>query len=246
MPRDLSDLLDGMRQTEPVPPERLAKVALRLEKTLAIAPMDVPLRDQVEAATRRAPGGGSLRNFLQHRGMIGLSMYLSGALTVLAVQHESRNHREPTAEALPAPALPAERPTASASADPWVTVTPPDSPPSPALPVAAPSARTVAGPLASPSVRPAVSKLAEERQLILVARSALARGRPKEALAALAEHARRFATGQLEEERDSLRVEALVASGSYGEARTVAAHFDESYPDSMLRGSVRHALQSIP
>jgi hypothetical protein len=178
--------------------------------------------------------------------MISVSMYLSGALTVLAVQHESRKHREPTAEALPMPVLPAEGPTPSSHMDPWVTVTPTDSPPSPILLVGAPSARSVAGVLPSASVHPAVSKLAEERQLILVARSALARGRPKEALAALGEHARRFATGQLEEERDSLRVEALVASGSYGEARTVAAHFDENYPDSMLRGSVRHALQSIP
>jgi hypothetical protein len=266
MPRELSELLSEMGQTDPMPPppERLARVALRLEKTLAIPRIDVPLRDEIENAERAVRRGGRveaantssapstyarqpaslppLRTFLQHRGVIALGMYLSGALTTLAVREQLGKHQEGVSVVSRTPAPSGERATASAPIEPWVTPASPEPRPSAA---AAPTpAAVVVAP--SASSHRAVSKLADERQLILVARAGLARGRPKEALAALDEHARRFAAGELAEEREGLRVEALVASGSYEDAKAVAERFDAKFPDSMLRGSVRHALQSIP
>jgi hypothetical protein len=258
MPRELSELLSEMGQTDPMPPppERLARVALRLEKTLAIPKIDVPLRDQIEKAERAVPRAPSayarprasqprLRTFLRHRGVISLGMYLSGALTTLAVQQQLGKHQEAVSVVSRMPDPSGERDIASAPSaptEPWVTLAPPEPRPS-AAPPPTPGGVVVAP---SASSHRAVSKLADERQIILVARAGLARGRPKEALAALDEHARRFAAGELAEEREGLRVEALVASGSYEEAKAVAERFDAKFPDSMLRGSVRHALQSIP
>ena len=61
------------------------------------------------------------------------------------------------------------------------------------------------------------------------------------ALAASAEHARRFPTGWLAEERDALRVRSLAGTGRADEARRAAVAFGERFPRSALlsrRGSL--------
>jgi hypothetical protein len=88
--------------------------------------------------------------------------------------------------------------------------------------------------------------LAAERHLIEMARTALARGRLDGALATLHRHARRFAKGQLAEERDSLLVQTLVAKGDYGQAREHATRFRRQHPSSLFQPVVDQALQSIP
>jgi len=253
LPSELAELLDGAREAPPVPAERLAKVGLRLERTLSIPPMlDLPLREQaLEAARSAAPGvvASALRAFVQHKATLAGAMYLSGVLSTVAVEHQlaQRHDASPALALRSVVTAPVTAPTASGAARSpveWVPIAPPPSAPTVQIPVKLAPATPSAVPSA-PRLAP-VSSLAGERQLLEVARAALSRSRPTEALAALDEHARRFPAGELDEERDSLRVEALVATGSFDEARAAADHFNAKYPDSMLRASIRHALRSIP
>ena len=85
-------------------------------------------------------------------------------------------------------------------------------------------------------------ELAAERALIEQARTALARDKSADALAALAEHAREHPRGQLEEEREALQILALTASGRVDEARAGAARFRERFPKSVHWHQIRAAL----
>ena len=88
--------------------------------------------------------------------------------------------------------------------------------------------------------------LAAERNLIEIARTALARGRIDGALATLRRHARQYPKGQFVQERDSLLVQALVAKGDYAQARERAARFRRQHSSSLFLPAVDQALQSIP
>jgi hypothetical protein len=90
------------------------------------------------------------------------------------------------------------------------------------------------------------SDLDAERFLIARARSALQGGSPLDALAALGLHERRFRTGALAEERDALRVEALIASGDRAAAEAAAARFEIDYPNGLMEPAVRSALSPAP
>lgn len=69
-----------------------------------------------------------------------------------------------------------------------------------------------------------------EAQLLERARVALRRGMSDEALRALMSHERRFAGGQLAEERDVLLVEAYLAAGNLRLARERLEHYRALYP----------------
>jgi hypothetical protein len=99
----------------------------------------------------------------------------------------------------------------------------------------APSAPTGAG-----------TQLHAERVLLDEARVALNRGDADATLGLLERHTRAFPHPKLAEEREALRVEALVKAGRYDEARVAATAFGAAYPDSMLSGAVKGALSTIP
>ena len=80
--------------------------------------------------------------------------------------------------------------------------------------------------------------LGEERSYLEQARSAMARRDAAAALNALAEHERRFPSGQLAEERMALQVLGLAGGGRGDEARALAIRFRSKYPASLLRGAV--------
>jgi len=107
----------------------------------------------------------------------------------------------------------------------------------PAVPPAAP-----ATPLAAPRAAAPVETSAVERGLIDQARNALVRGNPEAALRAVRDHERRFPRGGLDEERDSLRVQALAAAGQGAEARVRAAEFHRRHPGSLLGAAVDRAV----
>jgi hypothetical protein len=88
--------------------------------------------------------------------------------------------------------------------------------------------------------------LAAERGLLEQARSALARGQGELAVAALERHVRGFPHGALEEERESLLVQALVASDRLEAARNAGARFHQRFPRSIFGPVVDEALRSIP
>ncbi len=65
---------------------------------------------------------------------------------------------------------------------------------------------------------------------------------PGRALAATAEHRRRFPHGALVQEREVLAIEALQRLGRQAEARARAARFVSSFPDSAYREKVRSVI----
>ena len=83
-------------------------------------------------------------------------------------------------------------------------------------------------------VRSADGKGAEELRLLEQARVAVAREDFASALVPLAAHARRFRDGRLTEEREALRVKALLGLGRRDEVRQAAAAFVARFPRSLL------------
>jgi hypothetical protein len=78
------------------------------------------------------------------------------------------------------------------------------------------------------------STLSQERALMQGARMAIVRGQPAGALPLLDEHEQRFPKGQLSEEREALRIEALARMGRKDEARARAARFRRAHPQSLF------------
>jgi hypothetical protein len=72
------------------------------------------------------------------------------------------------------------------------------------------------------------------------------RGDYTDVLAILAEHERRYPAGRLSEEREVLRVKALVGLGRGGEARRAAASFRLHFPRSVLLRKIDEILASRP
>lgn len=112
--------------------------------------------------------------------------------------------------------------------------------PAPAAAPRSPSRKTQAG---APPPSRSDDALLQERQALETARSALARGRPDDALEALRDHQQRFAAGQLREEREALRVLALAASGRRVEASEAAHAFALQFPSSLLLPTVEAAVK---
>ncbi len=82
-----------------------------------------------------------------------------------------------------------------------------------------------------------------ERLLVEQATAALGRGKGEDALAACGEHARRFPSGQLAEEREIVAIRALMLLGRRAEAETRAAEFRAKFPESLLIDVVNEAVR---
>jgi hypothetical protein len=80
----------------------------------------------------------------------------------------------------------------------------------------------------------ALDALADERTLLDRARGAIEREDGAAALAATAEHARKYPGGIFVQEREAIAVRALVLLGRTDEARASVARFRERFPDSLL------------
>jgi hypothetical protein len=86
--------------------------------------------------------------------------------------------------------------------------------------------------------------LAREVAILSRASADLHAGRPAAALAALAEHQRRFPTGMLALERSAARVQALCALGRTEEARVELARLSRTSPSSPHEARARKACGS--
>jgi hypothetical protein len=98
--------------------------------------------------------------------------------------------------------------------------------------------------LPSPSTQPRASAqpdgrgLQAERSLLDAARSAISRGEPSEALAAVQRHEKEYPHGLLSEEREALAIRALVMLHRVDEARTRAARFKQQFPNSLAQAAI--------
>lgn len=88
----------------------------------------------------------------------------------------------------------------------------------------------------------AAERVSRERTLIEQARSALARGEYDAALTAASRHAAQFATGELAEERDAIRIQAFVLSGDRDAAAALATSFRRRYPMSLHTRTLERLL----
>lgn len=106
-------------------------------------------------------------------------------------------------------------------------------------------------PVAVPSAKPQEDAgrggrddgLTAERELLAIARTAVARGQGDAALSALDRHARQFPRGRLAEERESLRIQALIAAGRKDEAKDRAKDFGQRFPGSLQKKAIETSLE---
>jgi hypothetical protein len=107
------------------------------------------------------------------------------------------------------------------------------------------AARTAPRHRAVPSRAPAVDTLAAERTVLDGARAAIVRRDGSGALAALRSHEQSFPRGQLLEERESMRVQALALSHDPA-VRAAADRFRRHFPRSMFLPAVEQAVDPTP
>lgn len=86
--------------------------------------------------------------------------------------------------------------------------------------------------------QPAGDALARERQLLDIARAALRRGDLRLATKHAVEHALRYPSGFLAEEREVLAIELALARGDHAGALARAAAFRHDYPRSVFQSRV--------
>jgi len=95
--------------------------------------------------------------------------------------------------------------------------------------------------------RPSASDAdALELGLLQRARGALAKGDFSAVLSAITEHQRRFPSGRLREEREALRVKALLGLGRTDEAQRAGERFRERFPESVLAPRIEDATRKAP
>jgi outer membrane protein assembly factor BamD (BamD/ComL family) len=85
---------------------------------------------------------------------------------------------------------------------------------------------------------------AMELRVLQPAQRALARKDYASALASVAEHQRRFPSGRLAEEREALRVKALLGLGRDTEAKRAGTAFRTRFPQSALGGRMDEMLEA--
>jgi hypothetical protein len=128
-------------------------------------------------------------------------------------------------------------------------------PASVAPPSREPAPQPIPAPEATPGPAPEASRRAtasgkpdappEELRLLVRARRANTRGDYLGVLAIAAEHERRHPTGRLSEEREALRIKALVGLKRGSEARQVAGKFRRQFPRSVLLHKIDDMLASL-
>lgn len=143
-----------------------------------------------------------------------------------------------------------EEPVRAAAALKSVTVPPVSAvPAATSLPAKAPPAASTSRPAKPKPVGSAKSfteteAYAMELGVLQPAQQAVARQDFASALAAIAEHRRRFPSGRLAEEREALRVKALLGLGRAAEAQRTGAAFRERFPRSALHGRIDEMLET--
>jgi Outer membrane lipoprotein len=196
-----------------------AASALREELArLARTEMPDAARVRIARALGVTPAGAALP--LALKAGIGL-VVVGGAAALWALAQPAPVAPRPPMAPMPAESATVEavleRPTESAG----VVQAPLPPPPPPTTP--------------TPVVTATVPPLANEATLFREAGAALHSGDPQGALRIIDELARRFPHGTFAQERDVLRIDALMAAGRASEARDLARAFVAQHPESAHR-----------
>jgi type IV secretory pathway VirB10-like protein len=233
LPEELQELLRNTPRPAP-PPGFEERLRTRLERTVA------------EGGPGHASGGAAAKLGTWGVPLAVAALAVGAAGGYLAGLSRARGEPapEPTVvarapEPSPAPPAPEVEPEAP------VAPIPPPAPEPPRAPVRRPAPVERPPP---PAPAPAPSRdvaFAEERALIELARTSLARGEHQRALASLQAHARTFPQGQLAEEREVLWINALIALRQPAVARQKASEFRQRFPKSMLLPAVDAAVESL-
>jgi len=221
---EMESLFAVEREIVPVPDEVRNRVLRRarasLPRTLAV--------DFVKRAARPR----RLRIGWAAAAAVTLSVFCAIAYYA-GYQVKSRNLAAPASAPVPTHSVvvltvPVVPPATSAAADPK---------PPPAEPRAAKTKS------AQPAKSPA-DVYAMELRVLQPAQQAVARKDFASALAAVAEHQRRFPSGKLAEEREALRVKALLGLGRSEDAQRAGAGFQKRFPRSALVGRMDRMLSA--
>jgi hypothetical protein len=220
------------RSRPPLPPELHAF----LEWESAIPPLPRSVRARAVARARAALAMGRAIPFVvsgqvpRIRGALALTAAVATAATAGVIGYELGGWYERAAartEATTHVVVPVRAPYTA----------------SPAIAVV-PSAAVAA---TGPALRPSPAQPEPDELLLLdQARSAVADRDFASALVPIGEHARRFESGLLAEEREALRVRALSGLGRTEGARRAANAFETRFPHSVLLGAVRRMAASKP
>ncbi len=231
LPADIRALCEVEKGGAAMPPSVKRRLAVRI----AAIPVAIPVGWAAGEALRGSLGRRLLR-ILGHRASIAaLSLAAGGGVgakieSVVVRRQVAKANARPAAVA----AAPAPKPTVPIpAAAPEVVPTPHGSPRLHVMAAPAPRAGDE-------------SRLAEERALLATARTALTRGDSEGALVAVSRHEAIFPDGELSEERESLRVQALVLAGRRVEAREAARRFTARWPKSLSAPVVRAAVAGGP
>lgn len=222
------------------------RLAQTLGVTLAAAGASSAATSGAQTVLPKALVGKSLAAKLLIAALVG-GVGVGGVVTtVKLMQYRHAAKSAPAPLVAPAPSPPVVAPPAVAPpavAAPAVLPPPTIAAPSLAAPAPSPPTELPRPAHAAPPHHAAHhADLAAERALLTDARAAVQASDATRALALLDNHARRFAHGQLAEERDALRVGALWLAGDHDAARRHADEFARRHPDSLFLPSVQRAV----
>jgi len=222
------------RMPPPLPPS--VEALLAHERVLVRPPYAVRARALARAEQALGAAGSGTLPFSAPKPSRGPGLFVTvggGGLLAVGTMVAFQAGRQ-AAIAIGAPRAPIAQSAPSASPPP--PTSPPDFQPMPAGEPRAVPVRFVGG------ARPAGVR--DELQLLSRARDFDARGDYGQVLELAAEHERNHPSGRMVEEREALRVKALVGVGQADEARRVGANFRRRFPRSVLLSRVDELLAS--
>ncbi len=239
---DLAALLGSARRGLTPTADDRARSAAALSAQLAAATIPKAIGAKGLSAALKGLAGGKLAG-LASLAAIATVGAVSVSVAVSVARAPTTQPTQPTETAqqtMTTPAPVVAKTASNSEREPAPATAPePLASGTPAPKVSIPSA---VAPTTPPTAATPVN-IAEETRLVRGAETALRQGNSAEALALLAEHARRFPQGVLAEEREGERAIATCTSASPEARTTAAARFRRAHPGSAMLPRVAAACR---
>lgn len=242
---DLAALLGSARRGLTPTADDRARSAAALSAQLAAAAIPKAIGAKGLSAALKGLAGGKLAGIASLAGLATVGA-VSVSVAVSVARAPTTQPTQPTqptetAQQTMATRAPVVAKTASNSEPEPAPATAPE-PLASSAPTPKVSLPSAVAPTTPPTAATPVS-IAEETRLVRGAETALRQGNSAEALALLAEHARRFPQGVLAEEREGERAIATCTSASPEARAAAAARFRRAHPDSAMLPRVAAACR---